>query len=145
MNTSTPTLSTPTIEQPAALQPPLGRPAHAAAPARPATGIRAVFAWILHTERAVLDVLARHGILTLLLSHALVQVAFGALKIVGLSPVADLVASMVPFLPAQTAVIAMGMFEVVVGATDPATAEGRDDCTRRPGLHLCAERFSPSA
>lgn len=116
MNTSTPTLSTPTIEQPAALQPPAGRPAHAAVPARPATGIRAVFAWIERTEQAVLDVLARYGILALRLSLAFVYVAFGALKIVGLSPVADLVASMVPFLPAETAVIAMGVFEVVVGA-----------------------------
>ena len=116
MNTSTPTLSNPTIEQPPALQPPAARPAHAAVPARPATGIRAVFAWVERTEQAVLDVLARYGILALRLSLAFVYVAFGALKIVGLSPVADLVASMVPFLPAETAVIAMGVFEVVVGA-----------------------------
>jgi len=75
-----------------------------------------LFAWIERTEQAVLDVLARYGILALRLSLAFVYVAFGALKIVGLSPVADLVASMVPFLPAETAVIAMGVFEVVVGA-----------------------------
>ncbi|QNO36386.1 DoxX family protein [Protaetiibacter sp. SSC-01] len=117
--TSTPTLSTPThstATQPPALQPPAERPAHSTVPARPAPGIRAVFAWVSRTEQAVLDVLARYGILALRLSLAFVYVAFGALKIVGLSPVAELVASMVPFLPADQAVIAMGVFEVVVGA-----------------------------
>ncbi len=112
--TSTPTLSTPTV--PPALQPPAERPAHAAVPARPATGFAAVIAWVARTEERVLDVLARYGILALRLSLAFVYVAFGALKIVGLSPVSDLVASMVPFLPAEQAVIAMGVFEVVVGA-----------------------------
>ncbi len=87
----------------------------AAMPARPAAGIPAALAWVLRTEQRVLDVLARIGIPVLRLALAFVYVAFGALKIAGLSPVSDLVASMLPFLPATQAVVAMGVFEVVVG------------------------------
>jgi uncharacterized membrane protein YphA (DoxX/SURF4 family) len=84
-------------------------------PARPLPPHAAVLAWVLRTEQRVLDVLARIGIPVLRLSLAFVYVAFGALKIVGLSPVSELVASMVPFLPESQAVIAMGVFEVVAG------------------------------
>lgn len=45
-----------------------------------------------------------------------VYVWFGVLKIVGASPIAELVASMAPFLPAQTVVIGMGVAEVLLGA-----------------------------
>lgn len=41
---------------------------------------------------------------------------FGILKIIGATPVADLVASMIPFVPASTAVVGMGIAEVVLGA-----------------------------
>lgn len=71
--------------------------------------------WIRRTEERVLDVLARIAIPVLRFSLAFVYIAFGALKLAGLSPVADLVAAMIPFLPAEQAVIAMGVFEVVVG------------------------------
>lgn len=81
-------------------------PQHAAEP-RPG--------WIRRTEQRVLDVLSRLAIPLLRLALAFVYVAFGALKLFGLSPVAELVATMVPFLPADQAVIAMGAFEVVVG------------------------------
>ena len=83
-------------------------PRHAV-PARP-------LGWIRRTEEYVLDVLARIAIPTLRLSLAFVYIAFGLLKIIGLSPVSELVASMIPFLPAEQAVIAMGVFEVVAGA-----------------------------
>jgi putative oxidoreductase len=46
---------------------------------------------------------------------AIIYIWFGALKILGLSPVADLVASMVPFVPAETAVMGMGVAEVLLG------------------------------
>lgn len=71
--------------------------------------------WIRRTEERVLDLLARIAIPLLRLALAFVYVAFGALKVAGLSPVADLVAAMIPFLPAEQAVIAMGIFEVIVG------------------------------
>lgn len=41
---------------------------------------------------------------------------FGVLKIAGLSPVADMVASMIPFLPADLAVVSLGIVEVALGA-----------------------------
>ncbi|HTN59586.1 MAG TPA: DoxX family protein [Protaetiibacter sp.] len=87
----------------------------ASVPARPRSPRAAAWAWVLRTEQRVLDVLARLGIPVLRLSLAFVYVAFGALKIAGLSPVGELVASMVPFLPETQAVIAMGVFEVVAG------------------------------
>jgi uncharacterized membrane protein YphA (DoxX/SURF4 family) len=45
-----------------------------------------------------------------------VYVWFGVLKIVGASPVDQLVASMLPFLPANVAVAGMGWVEVALGA-----------------------------
>jgi uncharacterized membrane protein YphA (DoxX/SURF4 family) len=44
-----------------------------------------------------------------------VYVWFGILKILGVSPIADLVASMVPFLPKDVAVIGLGCVEVLLG------------------------------
>ena len=70
---------------------------------------------VLRTEERVLDVLARIAIPLLRLALAFVYVAFGLLKVIGLSPVADLVAAMIPFLPAEQAVIAMGVFEIIAG------------------------------
>jgi len=40
---------------------------------------------------------------------------FGALKVAGRSPAGDLVAATVPFLPARTFVIALGVWEVAIG------------------------------
>src|SRR5690606_12728904 len=80
----------------------------ASVPARPRAPHAPAWPWVLRTEQRVLDVLARIGIPVLRLSLAFVYVAFGALKIAGLSPVGELVASMVPFLPETPAVIAMG-------------------------------------
>jgi len=89
--------------------------ASAHVPARPASGLPTLLAWVTRTEQRVLDVLARIGIPVLRLALAFVYVAFGALKIAGLSPVSELVASMLPFLPETQAVIAMGVFEVIAG------------------------------
>jgi putative oxidoreductase len=72
--------------------------------------------WVLRTEQRVLDMLARIGIPLLRLALAFVYIAFGLLKVIGLSPVAELVAAMIPFLPAEQAVIAMGVFEIIAGA-----------------------------
>lgn len=88
------------------------------APQKPETreqGAPKPLGWIRRTEGRVLDVLARFAIPLLRFALAFVYVAFGALKVAGLSPVADLVAGTIPFLPAEQAVIAMGVFEIVVG------------------------------
>lgn len=77
--------------------------------------VGAAIDWIARTEAAVLDLLRVVAVPMLRVALGLVYLAFGALKVVGLSPVSDLVASMVPFVPARTAVIGMGVVEVVVG------------------------------
>jgi putative oxidoreductase len=41
---------------------------------------------------------------------------FGILKIAGVSPIGDLVAAMLPFLPHDAAVVGMGWAEVILGA-----------------------------
>jgi len=71
--------------------------------------------WVLRTEERVLDLLARIAIPLLRFALAFVYIAFGLLKVVGLSPVSELVAAMIPFLPAEQAVIAMGVFEIIAG------------------------------
>lgn len=45
-----------------------------------------------------------------------VYIWFGILKIAGVSPIGDLVAAMLPFLPHDVAVVGMGWAEVVLGA-----------------------------
>lgn len=88
------------------------------APQKPETPVQSSpkpHGWIRRTEGRVLDVLARIAIPLLRFALAFVYVAFGALKLAGLSPVADLVAAMIPFLPAEQAVVAMGIFEIIAG------------------------------
>ena len=90
-------------------------------PARPVSGAEPPIVeqprrnWVLRTEQRVLDLLTRIAIPLLRYALAFVYIAFGLLKVVGLSPVADLVAAMLPFLPAEQAVIAMGVFEIIAG------------------------------
>jgi uncharacterized membrane protein YphA (DoxX/SURF4 family) len=64
----------------------------------------------------VLDLLRPLAVPALRIALGVVYIWFGILKIVGLSPVADMVASMLPFLPAQVAVVSLGVVEVLLGA-----------------------------
>jgi len=57
----------------------------------------------------------RFAPVALRLSLAVVFVWFGALKIVGVSPVHDLLAATLPFLPADVVVPGLGVIEVVLG------------------------------
>jgi putative oxidoreductase len=57
----------------------------------------------------------RHGMRILRLALGIVFVWFGALKVFGASPVADLVASMLSWLPQDLAVRGLGVLEVLVG------------------------------
>jgi uncharacterized membrane protein YphA (DoxX/SURF4 family) len=65
-------------------------------------------------DRAV-DINRRYAPIALRLSLAVVFVWFGALKIVGHSPVHDLLAATLPFLPANVVVPALGGAEVLIG------------------------------
>ena len=65
-------------------------------------------------DRAV-EVNQRFAPFALRMSLAVVFVWFGALKIVGVSPVRDLLAATLPFIPADVVVPALGAVEVVLG------------------------------
>lgn len=84
-----------------------------AAPGRPAErGSRRPGAALV--ERAV-EVNARFAPFALRMSLAVVFVWFGALKIVGHSPVHDLLAATLPFIPAGIVVPGLGVIEVALG------------------------------
>jgi len=68
----------------------------------------------LLVDRAV-DLNLRFAPIALRMSLAVVFVWFGALKIVGHSPVHDLLAATLPFIPADVVVPALGGIEVVLG------------------------------
>jgi putative oxidoreductase len=65
-------------------------------------------------DRAV-ELNVRLAPIALRLSLAVVFVWFGALKVVGHSPVHDLLVATLPFLPADVVVPALGVVEVVLG------------------------------
>jgi len=66
-------------------------------------------------EKAV-GLARRYGVVTLRVALGVVFVWFGALKIADASPVARLVADIVPVLSDRSAVLVVGIVEVVVGA-----------------------------
>jgi putative oxidoreductase len=59
--------------------------------------------------------MSRYGITILRLALGIVYVWFGALKLVGKSPTADLVAETTPILPARVSVPLVGAMEVAIG------------------------------
>jgi putative oxidoreductase len=64
----------------------------------------------------VVEFLRPIAVPVLRIALGVVYVWFGILKIAGVSPIDQLVASMVPFLPAEVAVAGMGWVEVALGA-----------------------------
>ncbi|HVL89045.1 MAG TPA: DoxX family protein [Actinomycetota bacterium] len=66
-------------------------------------------------DRTAVRLARAYGILSLRISLGLVFVWFGALKVFGVSPVAGLVADMIPVVPDRTAVVLMGAIEIGVG------------------------------
>lgn len=71
--------------------------------------------WLADVADLVIAFFKPLAVPMLRLALAVVYVWFGVLKLIGASPVADLVAGMLPFLPANVAVIGMGVVEVVLG------------------------------
>jgi putative oxidoreductase len=67
-------------------------------------------------DDAAIGFVRTHGVLVLRVALAIVFIWFGALKVFGVSPVADLVARTLPFLPAGVAVKSMGVLELIIGA-----------------------------
>ena len=66
-------------------------------------------------DEAAIGFVRRNGIMILRVALAIVFVWFGALKIFGVSPVADLVARTLPFLPPDVAVKGIGAIELLIG------------------------------
>jgi uncharacterized membrane protein YkgB len=81
----------------------------------PAETAERVWRRIEAVDKKILALLERAALPLLRISLAAVFVWFGALKIVGETPVADLVADTVYWLPAGLVVPLLGVFEVAVG------------------------------
>lgn len=67
-------------------------------------------------DESMVGLARRYGVLTLRVALGVVFIWFGGLKIADVSPVADLVADIVPLLSDRAAVLTVGIVEVVVGA-----------------------------
>lgn len=66
-------------------------------------------------DRLLIDWMTRYGVRLLRVALGTVFLWFGGLKVIGRSPVADLVAATLPWLPASWFVPALGAWEVAVG------------------------------
>ncbi len=70
---------------------------------------------VVDLDRTIVRFLSNYSILFLRLALALTFIWFGVLKVIGASPVADLVAETVPWLAPQFVVPAIGVWEILVG------------------------------
>jgi uncharacterized membrane protein YkgB len=66
-------------------------------------------------DSVVAGFLERHGITFLRIAVALVFIWFGALKVIGRSPVEELVKDTIYFLPEDTFFVVLGVWEIVIG------------------------------
>ena len=71
---------------------------------------------LVRLDETAVGLARRFGVATLRIALGVVFIWFGVLKIVDASPVADLVADIVPLLSDRSAVLVVGIVEVVVGA-----------------------------
>lgn len=70
--------------------------------------------WLHEFDDRLIGFVQRNSVVWLRIALAIVFFWFGALKLFGVSPVADLVARTLPFLPAEVAVRSMGALEVLI-------------------------------
>lgn len=78
-------------------------------------GAMAVRNTIQTLDARIISFTRRHGLRILRVALGVVFVWFGVLKIAGASPVASLVADMLPWIPAEVAVRGLGVLEFLVG------------------------------
>ncbi|MDH6180980.1 putative oxidoreductase [Microbacteriaceae bacterium SG_E_30_P1] len=76
---------------------------------------RPPFAWVADLVDLTIAVIKPTSIPLLRIALGVVYLWFGVLKVIGATPVGDLVAAMMPFLPANVAVTGMGIVEVILG------------------------------
>jgi uncharacterized membrane protein YkgB len=84
-------------------------------PMRRGVGLRLLKAYA-RLDAAIIRFLRRHSETALRLALGVVFIWFGALKIIGRSPVADLVADTAVVLPEGVIVPALGVIEIAIGA-----------------------------
>lgn len=70
---------------------------------------------LVRFDDAAVGMARRYGVPTLRIALGIVFIWFGLLKVVDATPVADLVADIVPVVSDRTAVLVIGIVEVVVG------------------------------
>ncbi len=70
---------------------------------------------VLQFDHALIELLRKYSPTLLRISLGVVFIWFGALKVFGLSPVADLLEKTVWWLPSSTTVMVLGVLEVVIG------------------------------
>jgi putative oxidoreductase len=70
--------------------------------------------WLHELDDQLIGFVQRNSIVWLRIALAIVFFWFGALKLFGASPVADLVARTLPFLPPEVAVRSIGALEVLI-------------------------------
>lgn len=73
------------------------------------------FDWFDTADRKIATLMDRYGTRLLRYSVGVVFIWFGALKIVDLSPAAELVKQTVPWLPGDAFVVVLGWWEVLIG------------------------------
>ncbi|MGO9644935.1 MAG: DoxX family membrane protein [Candidatus Bathyarchaeia archaeon] len=66
-------------------------------------------------DQRVVEVMAAHGLGLLRISLGVVFIWFGLLKVIGVTPVANLVTAVIGWVPAALSVPLVGVFEVVLG------------------------------
>jgi uncharacterized membrane protein YphA (DoxX/SURF4 family) len=66
-------------------------------------------------DQKVVEFMTVHGLTVLRISIGVVFVWFGLLKVIGVTPVANLVTTVVSLIPAAFSVSLVGLFEVVLG------------------------------
>jgi len=71
--------------------------------------------WLQRLDNAVIGFVRDRSIQILRIAIGIVFIWFGALKIFGISPIADVVVATLFFLPAQIAVVGMGLIELIIG------------------------------
>jgi putative oxidoreductase len=74
-----------------------------------------MLATLRRIDAATARFFARSGITLLRVALGVTFIWFGALKVAGASPVADLLTQLMPFLPAGLVVPAIGTLEVLIG------------------------------
>ena len=76
---------------------------------------RAGISWWNRLDAWMVGIMRRYGIHALRIALAVVFIWFGTLKLIGRSPVAQLVAQTVYWLPPEKFVVWLGLWELIVG------------------------------